>query len=130
MHSAVIRADTLDPRSATWRCQDSLSWPGDVRGDRVLRQQRVDERHDLILVTGVGRLEDRPELAPQPPQRGDVALLDPPPQPLPAVEIVGEIVLGLQRGVDEAGREIGVPNEVHAFIVRRSGSIEVMPRSS
>src|SRR5689334_3736070 len=102
--------------------------PGDVRRDRVLGQQRVEQVHDRVLVAVVGGLEHRAELLDEAAQRPGVPIRDLRVQPLPLVEEVDQVLGVGQVGVHQPRRPLRVTNKVHLYILRSTPTGRSGPR--
>ena len=90
---------------------------GDLRRDRVPGQQLVEPADHAGGVVGLAGLEDRPQLALELPQQHAVPVGGPLVQPAagPSRYAAQAVDLG-EVGVQQRGRGLGVPDEVHDSI--------------
>jgi hypothetical protein len=92
---------------------------GDHRRDGVLGEQVVERAHDERHVVDVGGLEHGPQLGLERPDRLHVTRDHRAVQPGAVGEVLAQRLLVVQVGVDERGRALGVPDEVHRPSLRR-----------
>ena len=98
-----ISSSATDAASvATWRCRSSPSW-SEIRGViGVAFHQLVEAVDDAAGVVDVGGLEDRAQLAHEPPQHRGVTVAAPLVQPGPAGELAHQVVALGELGVQQA----------------------------